>query len=457
MVNNTITLADIPLPSTDNLERQVIFDAVNNQESIGEMAEIVSPKMFADDTRKGIWEKVVGMYQNGDTLDYTTIFSKVGQPFINEIVSKSLPVATVQASLQHATILRSAYLKRKTYFSALRLLQASADTKTPDDAVFAAIEQLSQESHEDEHSEAEVPMSVILDNISNEVQERYQLASTGRSVRVPTGFPQLDKLTYGGWGPGQLIILAARPSMGKTSVMLKLARAAAEANFPTCIFSIEMTTSELGQKVLYSTEKVKPEEVMSGNMNWGGFEEAVSRLHNLPIYINDHTKDVNEIIARINANARKGRCKIAFIDYLSLMDSGRDSRTPLYQALGYITTSLKVAAKRAGIPIVLLCQLNRDAARENRPPQLTDLRDSGSIEQDADVVMMLSPKTSVDNNKISDIDIWLRKNRQYRKDVLVTVRPNDTFSDFYEVASADKYEEPPYLQQRGENYENENF
>ena len=436
------------MPSTENLERQVIFDAVNNQESIGEMVEVVSSKMFADDTRKGIWEKIVGMYQNGDTLDYTTIFSKIGQPFINEIVSRSLPVATVQAALQHAAILRSAYLKRKTYFSALRLLQASADTKTPDDAVFAAIEQLSQESQEDEHSEAEVPMNVILDNISNEVQERYNLASTGRTVRVPTGLPSLDKLTYGGWGPGQLIILAARPSVGKTSMMLKFAKAAAEANFPTCIFSIEMTTSELGQKILYSTECVRPEEVMSGNMDWSQFERAVGQLHGLPIYINDHTKDVNEIIARINANVRKGKCKIAFIDYLSLMDSGRDSRTPLYQALGYITTSLKVAAKRMGIPIVLLCQLNRDAARENRPPQLTDLRDSGSIEQDADVVMMLAQTNSTNQEGICDIDIWLRKNRQYKKDVRVTVRPNKTVSEFYEIANGDGFQEPPYFAQQ---------
>lgn len=447
MANNTITLADIPLPSSDGIERQVIYDAVNNPDAIGDMAEIVSPSMFTDEFRRDVWEAIIGLYNKGDTIDFTTLFAKTGQKFISEIVQKNLSISSQTASMQHAEILRSNDIKRKAYFGALRLLQSSTDAKTSDEALLADMEKLSHDIQTaDYHEEAEVPLKDILNTISDEVQERYELARQGKASRIPTGLPTLDGFTYGGWGPGQLIILAARPSMGKTSVMLKFARAAAEAGFPACIFSVEMTNSELGQKALYSTEFVKPQDVSSGQMDWGDFERAMGRLQNLPIYVNDHTKDVNTIISRINVNARKGRCKIAFIDYLGLMDSGKDSKTPLYQALGYITTSLKVAAKRAKIPIVLLCQLNRDAAKENRPPQLTDLRDSGSIEQDADIVMMLSQKTSINVGNpeaAPEIDIWLRKNRQYKKDVRITIKPNDTFSEFYEVADSGRFSEPP--------------
>lgn len=431
-----VQLSDIPLPRTDDIERQVIFDAMNNPDTVGDIASVVTAEMFTSDERKKIWEAIINLYNAGSPIDMSTIHTATGKALIDEILTKNLAVCAASAAMEHSYILRAAETKRRLYFAALRLLQISSDVTSTEEAVISAAETTTQAAILDRHDESEVPIATVLNQIANEVQERYQKTKEGGMARIPTGFPSLDYYTYGGWGPGQLIILAARPSVGKTAVMLKMARESASAGVPTCVFSIEMTNSELGQRNLYSTDLVSPQEVATGNMDWPRFEQAAGSLAPLPLYFNDHSKDINEIVSRISINSRKNRCGIAFIDYLGLVDSGKDAKVPLSQSLGYITGTLKVAAKRAKIPIVVLCQLNRNMARENRPPELTDLRDSGNIEQDADIVIMLSQKTDLMMEDVMpDIDMWLRKNRQFVKDIRITIRPNGTYSDFHEVDS----------------------
>lgn len=165
------------------------------------------------------------------------------------------------------------------------------------------------------------------------------------------------------------------------------------------------------------------------------FTDATEGLRGLPIYINDHSRTMEEIIARMTIETRAGKCRVAFVDYLGLMDISTGWRESLNQAIGKITGELKATAKRLKIPIILLCQLNRDAARADRAPELYDLRDSGSIEQDADIVMMLETDEAIEpTTGLHDINIWLRKNRQYKKDICIKVRPNKTYSHFEEIS-----------------------
>ena len=127
---------------------------------------------------------------------------------------------------------------------------------------------------------------------------------------------------------------------------------------------------------------------------------------------------------------KQGQCDVAYIDYLGLIRQAQaDSRAPLYQQIAEITGTLKATAKSLRIPIVLLCQLNRDAAKQDKRPQLYNLRDSGSIEQDADVVLMLN---QTPGPKGLDLEVWVRKNRQGEKDFGVLMRPNDNYTDFKE-------------------------
>lgn len=430
-------LADIPFPSTEQLERQFLTDAVYNPDSIGDVTASIRSEMFSQDGRKRIWDTLVSMFNKGERIDLVSVYSHCGKDLNAEVISIGLTPGTPTSFFERASLLRAADTKKRAYLSALRLLQESADSSTTEDAILAATERLSQEIQGNILTESEVRLSDVLGDIANEVEEKQRDQQNGKAVRVPTGFQSLDWYTYQGFGPGQLVILAARPSVGKTALMLKFAKSAALAGVPSCIFSVEMTNGELGQRALYSTGMVSPQELISGNVEWDKFNTATSQIAGLPIYINDHSRDVNEIISRIMINVRRGRCKIAFIDYLGLLDSGKDGRTPLTQSLGYITGALKVAAKRAKIPIVLLCQLNREMAKENRAPQLYDLRDSGAIEQDADIVLMLSQKVDpmAPEGAVPDIDMWLRKNRQFKKDICITIRPNTTYSDFFEVGT----------------------
>lgn len=430
-------LSDIPFPSTEHLERQFLTDAVYNPESIGDVMPLIRPDMFSQEGRRKIWENLVSMFNGGERIDLVSAFAKCGSDLTTEVINLGLTPGGPTSFIERARLFKAADTKKRAYLSALRLLQESADTGTTEDTILASSERMLQEIQGNVQTESEVRLSDVLEDIAGEIEEKQREQQNGGTTRVPTGFPVLDWYTYQGFGPGQLVILAARPSVGKTALMLKFAKSAALAGIPSCIFSVEMTNNELGQRALYSTGMVSPQEVISGNVEWGKFNEATGQISGLPIYINDHSRDVNEIISRITINVRRGRCKVAFIDYLGLLDSGKDGKTPLYQSLGYITGALKVAAKRAKIPIVLLCQLNRDMAKENRPPQLYDLRDSGSIEQDADIVLMLSQKVDpmAPEGTVPDIEMWLRKNRQFKKDVCITIRPNTTYSDFFEVGT----------------------
>ena len=246
---------------------------------------------------------------------------------------------------------------------------------------------------------------------------------------MPTGFSVLDYLTYGGFNAGNLVILAARPSVGKTAVMLQMAKAAAMAGKAVNLFNLEMTNVELAQRFLFSTGSVTPQQVARGDMEWINFEIGSGKFSNQPIWLNDSAYTEDEIVRHITLNSQAGKCDIAFIDYLGLIRM--NAKLPLHQAIAETTKRLKQIAKQCGIPIVLLCQLNRASASENRPPAMYDLRDSGSIEQDADIILMLEKASYEEDGK--EVNIWVRKNRQGKAgDIKIEIVGNDTFTAFTE-------------------------
>ena len=212
----------------------------------------------------------------------------------------------------------------------------------------------------------------------------------------------------------------------------------------------EMTNEELGTRMIagiseeYDDEEYKgmdrprrsrisPYKLARGFdsvEDWTVFESVLRELDYLPIVVNDSARDIRDIIARITVLNKQGKCGVAFIDYLGLIAQAQaDSRTPLYQQIAQVTGALKATAKNLRIPIVLLCQLNREAAKTNRTPQLYNLRDSGAIEQDADVVLMLD---QTEGPRLPDLEVWVRKNRQGEKDFGILMRPSDNYMDFKE-------------------------
>lgn len=430
-----LSLAEIPFPDTSVIERQFLADCVGNPESMPEFTSIVDESMFTDEGRLYIWKTIVWMFNTGQVIDLATVSTRTGRYYIDEVLTRNVDASTPYTSVQHAVQLRAATVRRRAYHSAVNLIKSATQPDAGELDIFEAAQQLTLDIQGEKTIVAEADMKSILNSVDEEVKENKANTESGKRVRVPTGFETLDYLTYSGWGPGQLIVLAARPSVGKTAIMLQMAKAAAMNGFPATIFSLEMTKEELGKRFLFSTGRVRPKEVASGMVNEYGYAPAMDELKDLPIYINDESRTLAGILSRITISVMQQRCKIAFIDYLGLITIDETGRSPLYQQIAKATRELKLIAKRQGIPIVLLCQLNRDAAKEDGAPQLFHLRDSGSIEQDADIVIMLEQdrKLMESPNDNPNINMWLRKNRQFKKDVKVTVKPNESYSSFTEV------------------------
>ena len=435
-----LSLTDIPFPDTTTIERQFLYDCVNNSESMPDFTSIVDESMFTNEARLYLWRTILWMFNNGQVIDLATVVTRTGRFFKDEIVMQRLELSTPFASLQHAMALRAAAVKRRAYHSAVNLLQSVTRPTTGELEVFDAAQQILSDIQGDTPIISETPMADVMNIVTETVNENKANTESGKRTRIPTGFNYLDGLTYQGWGPGQLIILAARPSIGKTAIMLQMAKSAARSGFPATIFSLEMTKEELGNRLLFSTGHITPVELATGRVDEGRFKAAKDEIKSLPLYINDESRTLASIISRITVSVARGHCGVAFIDYLGLITIDESGRTPLYQQIAKATRELKLVAKRQKIPIVLLCQLNRDAAKDDGSPQLYHLRDSGSIEQDADIVLMLEQiKTEVITSEGEtipgkpDINIWVRKNRQFQKDIKIVVKPNDTYSAFSEL------------------------
>lgn len=451
----SIMLSDIPFPETSTLERQVIADAISNPDAIGEVASFIFPDFFSSDERKTIWETVVGMYNRHETIDLVSVWQHTGQVFIDEIQTKIANPSTVTGLLNHARMLHVANTKKRAYFAAITIAQQSASATTSEEDIFTAADELSRKIKGDYSTVGESALKDVLSVVADETEEEQKEAAEGRSVRIPTSIPSLDKQLWGGWSRGQLIILAARPSVGKTAFMLQFAKTSAEHGNPTLIFSLEMTKPELGRRLLFSTGAVTQEELIGRSVNWGRFETARGLINSLPIFINDESRTLQGIVSRITLAVNQGRCKLALIDYLGVMQFDPASGLTFAQQIGFVTSELKAAAKRLGIPIILLVQLNRKSVEDNRPPELHDLRDSGSIEQDADVVLMLQQRfENAEAREAGDtpyVDIWIRKNRNYKKEIRIATMPNTSYTHFTELAKADNYE-TTYIPVSNNNY-----
>lgn len=453
-----LSLADIPFPGTEIIERQLIADAVSYPEMIGEVSALVFPEYFSSESRKMIWSAIVDMYNAHETIDMPSVWQRTGRAYIDEVQAHSMTESTPLGFMTHARLLQVANTKKRAYYGALTIVQQSASTTTSEDDIFSAADDLSRKIKGDFHPTGESPLSAVLCAVADETEADQKEAMMGRSVRIPTSIPSLDKLLWGGWARGQLIILAARPSVGKTAFMLQFAKTAAANGRATLIFSMEMTKPELGRRLLFSTGLVSQEELLGKDVNWNGFEDARCSIDNLPIYINDDARTLQGIVSRITVAANQGRCSVAMIDYLGEMKFEPSSNLTFAQQIGFATTELKATAKRLGIPIVLLVQLNRKSAEDGRPPELHDLRDSGSIEQDADVVLMLSQRwenaISKENGDTPFVDIWVRKNRNYKKDIKITTIPNTSYTHFTELVKSDAYT-PIYGGGINDGYNNE--
>lgn len=420
-------IIDYKLPEDWKLERRVIAELIANPDLIPTAMGILSPSTFNHDKCKEAYQSLVKMYEEREQIDIVTMSSKIERNFfINDILSQD-SYSNDSMIRAHCAALRVVSRKRRLYYACLEGLQMSSSSEDNEERLISFPSKIAEEMEKDTPKNDTQKLSDAIMNYGKTLE-------SGVIKRVPCGFPSVDRLTRGGFAPGNLVILAARPSVGKTAIMLQMARASARSGVPSLALSLEMTNDELAERMMFSTDRIEPADISQSGINWQKFESAAREFDNSPIYLDETPQTLDEVCATITLNANMGRCGIAYIDYLQLMSSSENDDS-LYRQVTGMTKRLKKLAKKLKIPIVLLAQLNRKNVTEKRAPQLHDLRDSGSIEQDADIVIMLDRSDESEMGWYTILNMYIRKNRGgLAGDISIKLRSEKNYTNFYEVA-----------------------
>lgn len=395
------------MPDSVSLEYQVLADLIDSPDMIASVRSSMTREIFSTPGSQKAWAILNEMMDGGMTIDLSTVSARIDRDTFHSILNHN-PATTI-GTIGHCRALVEMSTRRLIWIRAYEMMSKAGDTGSDLSSLLSMPGDLVSELAGRSRIGAETQSVIdVLNSYEDELQDR----SNGTVRKIPTGFPQLDFLIMGGWTNGNLIVMSARPSVGKSAVMLQMALSACRTGFPATVYSLEMPNGDLGQRLIWSTGHVKPRDIANDqslkSLDWTQVERANSEFDKLPLWFNTRLRTMDEICNDIVLQHQRGRCSIAFIDHLHII-SGTDNSRPMYQVITERTRRFKSLAMDCGIPIVLLCQLNRMSETDNRPPDLIDLRDSGSIEQDADIVLMLDRHTK--SKADPQLDVWVRKNR----------------------------------------------
>ena len=417
---------DFPVPSTTGYEHKLLATIIQDNSLATDIMSIVKREMFSNEHTQKIWDVFVDMYYKREKIDLLTIVPKVDNKYFFDNVLPTEIEYSVSGTMQLALSFLDTYIKRKAYFCAVDILQKINAGETSD-SIREQFDRFSTKVTEGLGDKIADDAESIANEIADDIEK-------GNRTRVSTHIRTLDYYTYGGFGGGNLVILAARPSVGKTTIAMQIAQAASADLNRTLVFSLEMTKQELVQRLIQSTGLISQYQFCTNTIDWENYEKAISQVINGNLLINDEAYNINEIRQKIVIACQTQKIKMVMIDYLQLI-KGANPRLSKADQVGEVTSILKQTAKQCNIPILVLAQLNRASASENRSPQLYDLRDSGSIEQDADIVIMLErPRNELGNIADNKIDMWIRKNRQGRCnfDSPISLKGNEYYTNFVE-------------------------
>ena len=395
----------VNLPYSMQAEQSVLGAALLQADIIPELVEILRPEMFYARQNGQIFAEMVRLFTAGQTVDFVTLLDAVtgegvfesadaAKVYLTGLAETVPSISNVQA---YAKIVQEKYLVRQLMGAAKDILEQSGEE--PDaDLLLESAEQKIYEIRSGRDTSALTSISsVIVDTLVN--LQKIAGPDRDKYAGIPTGFTYLDTVLTG-MGRSDLIILAARPGMGKTSFALNIAtNVAKKQKIPVAIFSLEMTKDQLTSRILSAEAGIDSQAFRTGKLkeeDWDDLARASEMLHDAPIYMDDTSgitiPEVKAKIRRINQDPSRPDIGLVIIDYLQLMTSGRRTENRV-QEISDITRNLKIMAKELNVPVIALSQLSRSAekatGRSDHRPQLSDLRDSGSIEQDADVVLFL--------------------------------------------------------------------
>ncbi|NJK38318.1 MAG: replicative DNA helicase [Oscillatoriales cyanobacterium RM2_1_1] len=438
-------------PQNIEAEVAILGGILLDPEAIGRVTEFLKPDCFSLQIHQTIYRAALTLHLQGKPTDLMTVATWLadhdqlealgGQSRLAQFVNQTVSAVNID---QYALLVLEKYLRRELIHAGHDVVGYACDTALLLEEVFNQAEERIFGITQTRPQDGLISIAETLINTFQDIEDR----SEGITLPgIPCGFYDLDAMT-GGFQRSDLIIVAGRPSMGKTSFAVGIGHQIARTQkLPVAIFSLEMSKEQLVQRLLSSEAQIESNRLRAGRVSqaeWEPLTMAISVLSELPIFIDD---TANLTVSEMRSKVRRlqgeqgGNLGLVLVDYLQLMEGGSDNRV---QELARITRSLKAMARELNVPVIALSQLSRGVeSRTNKRPMMSDLRESGSIEQDADLVIMLyrddyyNPDTP--DRGISEIIITKHRNGPTGT---VKLLFDPQFTRFRNLAASERYAFP---------------
>lgn len=395
-------LAERVPPHNVEAEQSLLGSMFLSVDAVDNCLALVDEHDFYRPAHRKIFAAVRDLHTRHEAVDQITVAARLestgeldiagGKSYLLDVTGA---VPTAANAEYYAGIVKRTSMLRQLIDAATRIQAIGYSNPDDIDHVVEEAERLIFEVTNKRVSSNFQPLDVLMTEGFKQIEYLYD--NKAHVTGIPTGFPDLDKI-LAGLHRGDLIILAARPSVGKTAFALNLAVNAAKAGHPTAVFSLEMSSAQLVQRILCAEARIDSQRLRTGYLNdedWPAIMQAMGRLGSAPLWVDDTPAiSILEIRAKARRLFRDKSDGLIVVDYLQLMQpQGRRSENRQVE-IAEISRGLKILAKELDIPVIALSQLSRRVEdRQGKRPQLSDLRESGAIEQDADVVMFIDRNT----------------------------------------------------------------
>jgi replicative DNA helicase len=399
VTQNVLDHGKLP-PQAVDLEEAVLGALMLEEDALTQIIDIIKPETFYKDAHQLIFKAIQELFKRSEAIDILTVtnelkstgeLDQVGGPFyITQLTNRIASAANIE---YHARILSQKFIQRQLIGISSEIIRDAFEDSTD---VFDLLDKAETNLYNLSESNLRREFRKIKDLMNEAIHEIEASRGHAEGIRgVPSGFTELDRVTSG-WQKSDLIVLASRPGMGKTAFALTIARNVAVAfKRPVVIFSLEMSSIQLVTRLISSETQLPVEKLRRGNLEDYEWEQLNAKIGNLvesPLFINDTPAlSIFELRAQCRRLKEQHNIELIIIDYLQLMSSPTEGRGNREQEISNISRSLKALAKELNVPIIALSQLSRavETRGGTKKPILSDLRESGAIEQDADIVLFI--------------------------------------------------------------------
>ncbi len=433
-------------PSNVQAEQAILGGILINNDALNQVMDVLAPDDFYREAHQAIFEGMLELYNGGEPIDLITLSQVLDKKKrlenaggVDYLASLAEAVSTSAGSLHHAEIVKDLSIRRKLIRECSTISESCFENWKETDELLDMAEQSIFEIAEERIKEG---FSSLQDVITGSFKKLENIAEVeGYITGVPSGFRDFDRLTTG-LQPSDVIIIAGRPSMGKTALALNIGYNAAETTGKgVAIFSLEMSKLQLGIRLLGFDAGINATKLRTGLLrdeDWERLTHSANHLAELPIFIDDSSGiGVLEMKAKCRRLMKRQDLGMVIVDYLQLLQ-GRRSAESRQLEISEISRALKALAKDLNVPVLALSQLNRKVEdRPNKRPQLADLRESGAIEQDADVIVFIYRDevyhpTSEENRNVAEIIVAKQRNGPTGYFKLTFLKELTLFKDYVE-------------------------